>query len=637
MHFQIFFGLVLARHVSAALAPCANTSSAEYDYIVVGAGAGGGPLASRLAINGYKVLLMDAGHYVFNDNTTIPAYQARATEDPQIVLDYEVAHYPPGGQANVTMWYPRGSALGGSTVMNALIHLRPQDYDLDKMASELNDSSWSSTSMRSYLTDKIENNLYIPEATGKPLTYGYGGWLSTDWPSLDFLLAPGNVDTQLLDLVTNVVTAVTPVKGDDYNGDPSNDGVEGGTAVVITKDSAHNRSSVRDHIVATQAAYSQQLFLQTDTMATKILTCAGSDGTPVAYGVEAASGQALIPVHRMFAGKPPGGLNTTTYTAKREVIVSAGTFQTPQLLMLSGIGPADQLSAFSIPVVKNASGVGANLQDRIEMTVIWELKDNFTVFEGCTFQDNPSDDPCLEEWIQDGHQNIYSSGPALWANVYKSNETLEYLDVWSMWGPGAFHGYFKGYEVLFAQEAGNHFNNILLKAHTSSKGWVRLTGADPQDLLDINKNQFQTAEDLQDLEAMVEAINKTRALWAEKPGMNSHSVGETWPGPDVQTDEQLRDFVTQNTWGHHACCTAAIGTDDDPNAVLDKDFKVRGVNNLRVVDASAFPWIPGGFGLAFFICRPTEAHGGLNAGMFMTTAIYQISEKAADAVMADAK
>ncbi|KAF7350755.1 Choline dehydrogenase [Mycena sanguinolenta] len=601
--FRFFWGLVLARHVSAALAPCANTSytsSAEYDYIgtfvleraftsalkltfraVVGAGAGGGPLASRLAINGYKVLLMDAGHYVFNDNTTIPAYQARATEDPQITLDYEVAHYPPGGQANVTMWYPRGSALGGSTVMNALIHLRPQDYDLDKMASELSDSSWSSTSMRSYLTDKIENNLYIPEATGKPLSYGYGGWLSTDWPSLDFLLAPGNVDTQLLDLVTNVVTAVTPVKGDDYNGDPSNDGVEGGAAVILTKDSAHNRSSIRDHIVATQAAYPQQLFLQTDTMATKILTCAGSDGTPVAYGVEAASGQALLPVHRLFAGKPPGGLNTTTYTAKREVIVSAGTFQTPQLLMLSGIGPADQLSAFSIPVVKNASGVGANLQDRIEMTVIWELKDNFTVFEGCTFQDNPSDDPCLEEWIQDGHQNVYSSGPALWAHVYKSDETLEYLDVWSMWGPGAFRGYFKGYELLFEQEAGNHFNNVILKAHTSSKGWVRLTGADPQDLLDINKNQFQTAEDLQDLEAMVGAINKTRALWAEKA-----------------RHEQ------------------PLGTDDDPNAVLDKDFKVRGVNNLRVVDASAFPWIP---------------------GMFMTTSIYQISEKAADAVMADAK
>jgi hypothetical protein len=130
-----------------------------------------------------------------------------------------------------------------------------------------------------------------------------------------------------------VLTAVSPVSGTDCNGDPSNDGVEGGAAVILTKDSAHNRSSVRDHIMATKAAYPSNLILQTDTFATKILTCTtGSD--ILAYGIEAASGPALIPVHRMFAGKPAGGLQTTRYTAKQEVIVSAGTFQTPQLLMV---------------------------------------------------------------------------------------------------------------------------------------------------------------------------------------------------------------------------------------------------------------------------------------------------------------
>ncbi|KAF7326412.1 Choline dehydrogenase [Mycena venus] len=607
MRFQTFFGvlLVVAHHVSAALPACEDTSTAEYDYIVVGAGAGGGPLASRLAINGFKVLLMDAGHYVFNDNTTIPLYLARSNEDPQMALDYEVAHYPPGGQANVTMWYPRGSALGGSTVMNALIHLRPHNYDLDKMASELKDNSWSASSMRKYLTDKIENNLYIPKIIGQFLSYGYGGWLSTDFPPLNLLLSLNNLDLQLLDILTSIITAVTPVAGTDYNGDPSNDGVEGGAAVILTKDAAHNRSSVRDHIIATQAAFPKNLILQTDTMATKILTCAGTGGEPVAYGVEAASGQALIPVHRQFAGKPAGGLETTVFKAKREVIVSAGTFQTPQLLMLSGIGPAAQLSAHNISVVKDAPGVGTNLQDRIEMTVIWQLKQNYTLFQGCTFQDNKASDPCLKEWIEGGHENVYSSGPAVWAYASKSDPSLEYLDMWSMWGPGAFRGYFRGYPTILAEEAKNHFNNVLLKGRS-----------DPQDLLDINKNQFQTTEDLHDLQVMVDAIKKTRALWAAKSGMNSNSIRETWPGPDVQTDDQLKDFVTKNAWGHHVCCTAAIGADGDANAVLDKDFKVRGVGNLRVVDASAFPWIP---------------------GFFMTTAIYQISEKAADAVIANAK
>ncbi|KAJ7602933.1 choline dehydrogenase [Mycena polygramma] len=617
MRFAAFSGalLLVARRVAAALPACGDTSTAEYDYIVVGAGAGGGPLASRLALNGYKVLLMDAGHYVFNDNTTVPLYLARSNEDPQMALDYEVAHYPASGPANVTMWYPRGSALGGSTAMNALIHLRPHNYDLDKMASELKDDSWSATSMRQYLTDKIENNLYIPEIIGSFLTYGYGGWLSTDFPPLNLLLSLNNLDLQLLDILTAIITAVTPVAGTDYNGDPNNDGVEGGAAVILTKDEAHNRSSVRDHIIATNKAHPKNLVLQTDTMATKILTCASGSDT-VAYGVEAASGAALIAVHRQFAGKPAGALQTKTYTAKREVIVSAGTFQTPQLLMLSGIGPAAHLAEHNISVVQDLPGVGANMQDRIEMTVVWEVKRNYTLFQGCTFGDSMGADPCLKEWANGGHENVYSSGPAVWAHVYKSDPSLEYLDVWSMWGPGSFRGYFKGYPPILAREAVNHFNNVILKAHTSSKGWVRLTGPDPQDVLDINKNQFQTAEDLQDLEITKDAVKKTRALWASKSGMNSNSVKETWPGPDVQTDDEIKDFIVKNAWGHHVCCTAAIGVDGDPNAVLDKDFKVRGVKNLRVVDASAFPWIP---------------------GMFMTTAIYQISEKAADAVMADAK
>ncbi|CAK5273933.1 unnamed protein product [Mycena citricolor] len=605
-----------ARQAAAALATCPDTSSAEYDYIVVGAGAGGGPLASRLALNGFKVLLMDAGHNVYNDNTTVPLYLARANEDPQMTLDYEVTHYPPTGPGNVTKWYPRGSALGGSTAMNALIHLRPHDWDLDTMATELKDPSWGSTKMRSYLTNKIENNLYIPQIIGSFLSYGYGGWLNTDFPPLNLLLSLNNLDLQLLDILTSVITAVLPVAGTDYNGDPANDGVAGGAAVILTKDSAHNRSSVRDHIMATNQAHPNNLILQTDTYATKIHTCTTGGNNIVAYAVEAATAPALIPVHRSFTGKPAGGLQTKLYTAKREIIVSAGTFQTPQLLMLSGIGPAAHLAQHNITLVKDLPGVGSNLQDRIEMTVIWEMKKNFTLFNGCKFTDSMAVDPCLDTWSQDGHSNIYSSGPAVWAHTYRSNESLPYLDMWSMWGPGAFEGYYKGYPVILAEQSVNHFNNVLLKAHTSSKGWVRLTGSDPQDLLEINKNQFQTAEDLEDLQVMVDAVKKTRALWAAKSGMNSNSLGETWPGPNVQTDDELKEFIIQNAWGHHVCCTAAIGADGDPNAVLDSNFKVRGVNNLRVVDASSYPWIP---------------------GMFMTTATYQISEKAADVITAAAR
>ncbi|KAG8682825.1 hypothetical protein FRC08_014701 [Ceratobasidium sp. 394] len=283
--------------------------------------------------------------------------------------------------------------------------------------------------------------------------------------------------------------------------------------------------------------------------------------------------------------------------------------------MLSGIGDPNQLAKYNIPTVANLPGVGANLQDRIEMTIVWRLKQNHTLLNGCLFGDTFAD-PCLKEWAEGGHKNVYSSGPAVWAHAYKSSASLPYLDVWSMWGPGAFKGYFPGYPVELNQNIGNSFNNVILKAHTSSKGWVRLTGSDPQDLLEINKNQFQTDEDLKDLEILKDAVKKSRNLWASRPGLRGHTVEEVWPGSAVQTDDQIRAFLKENAWGHHVCCTAKMGTDDDVNAVLNKDFQVRGVSNLRVVDASVFPDIP---------------------GMFVTTPIYQISEKAADVMTTFAK
>ncbi|KAG8714560.1 hypothetical protein FRC09_017494 [Ceratobasidium sp. 395] len=604
-------GATIVGTSTATLAACPSPGSAEYDYIVVGAGAGGGPLAARLAINGYKVLLMDAGHDVDNFNTTVPAYLARVTEDPELALDYYVQHYPPG-QPEVKKWYPRAAAIGGCTAHNALIHLRPHDYDLNTWAARFKDPSWSANNMRKYLTDLIERNQYIPRAIGSALSYGYKGWLWTDYAPLQLLLSPKWLDLQFIDLLTNIVTAVSPVGFTDYNNNLS-DGVEGGAAIIITKDLAHNRSSVRNHLLDTRKSLPDRLQFATDTLATKVLTCADSSGKPRAYGVEAASGNALLPVAKRFTGKR--SLERKQYLAKYEVVVSAGTFQTPQLLMLSGIGDSNQLAKYNIPTVANLPGVGANLQDRIEMTLVWKLQKNHTVLNGCRWGDDFSD-PCLKEWAEQGHLDAYSSGPAVWAHAYKSSPSLPYLDVWSMWGPGAFKGYYPGYSLEVSQNIGNSFNNVILKAHTSSKGWVRLTGSDPQDVLDINKNQFQTAEDLKDLEILKDAVKKSRDLWASRLGLNGHSVEEVWPGAAVQTDDQLRAFLREYAWGHHVCCTAKMGTDDDANAVLNKDFQVRGVSGLRVVDASVFPEIP---------------------GMFVTTPIYQISEKAADVMIAFAK
>ncbi|CCO27570.1 hypothetical protein BN14_01553 [Rhizoctonia solani AG-1 IB] len=156
---------------------CPSTTNSQYDYIVVGAGAGGGPLAARLALNGYKVLLLEAGPDSYQNNVTIPFYFGRTTEDEKLALDYEVDHYT--SPNNVTAWYPRSQGIGGSTIHNALIHMRAQNWDFDNIADITGDSSWRSSSMQKYLT-RLEKNLYVPEQAGGSLGYGYDGWLSTN-------------------------------------------------------------------------------------------------------------------------------------------------------------------------------------------------------------------------------------------------------------------------------------------------------------------------------------------------------------------------------------------------------------------------------------------------------------------------
>lgn len=153
--------------------------------------------------------------------------------------------------------------------------------------------------------------------------------------------------------------------------------------------------------------------------------------------------------------------------------------------------------------------------------------------------------------------------------------------------------------------------------HRSSRnnaGTIELRLTDPRDTLIINFNSFDSGvtaneADEKDLQAVYESMQFSRKIF------DDGGFEEVWPGPNVTTEAELKDFIRREAWGHHACCTAAIGADEGPNAVLDSDFRVRGVDGLRVVDASVFPKI---------------------AGWYIALPIYMISEKAADVILADA-
>ncbi|KAJ7157651.1 hypothetical protein C8R43DRAFT_1125323 [Mycena crocata] len=599
----IFLCLVFAQATSA-IPTCPDRSDSEFDFVVVGSGVGGGPVAARLAEHGFSVLVVDAGHDVVNVNTTIPFYFGRAVEDPQLELNYTYDEYSPGSKFwRNNAWYPRARALGGSAVHNGLVNnIAATESDLNDLAAMFNDPTWSYRNMRNYFK-RIEHNLYLNKSDPD---HGFHGWLKTSLNPASILENPQFADAQLLDIVNTLATSAPSI--DDINSVASNAAIGVGSP-SYTIDEQHNRSSVHDRLVKVKESTKGKLHFTLDTLATKIVTCASGAGRhPTAYGVEIAPGAALA-VASNFKGKRH--LKTELVTVRHEVIVSAGVFQSPQLLMLSGIGDRDELLRHGIEPIVHLPGVGTNLQDHDEVSNVWTLKQNHTVLSNCTVLYTPEDDPCLEQWTDTGHENIYSFGPTLSMVMSRSSPDLAEPDIMTYWVPGAFRGFFRGFVDEFVN-IHNAITAVVLKAHASSRGVVRLTGSHPQDALRIEKHHFESTGGREDIVSIREAIKAARSV-VDHPNITMHVESQVFPGPDVQTDEQIEDHIMEHVFGHHACCTNSIGADDDPNAVLDGNFRVRGVKNLRVVDISSWPNAP---------------------GFFVTTSTYMISEKAADVIIA---
>ncbi|OPB40331.1 choline dehydrogenase [Trichoderma guizhouense] len=622
-----------------------------YDYVVVGSGPGGGPLAARLALAGYKVLLMDAGDDEGNMlDQEIPILNLESTEDPSQEWDYFVQHYdnqtlqetdskftwelpdgsrfvgsnPPAGAKPLGIWYPRAGTLGGCAGHNVMVTLTPQDSDWETVASITGDNSWNPDSMRQYW-ERVEDNLYLPNGTSG---HGFNGWLETSLTQVDLWLGD--------DRIMNIVRAAATVVGNgvssmsaayqqwltgDINSDsPTRDFTEGLFQVPeAVKQPSWDRAGPRDFILQVANAVNSDgsrkyhLDVRLESLVTKI-RFDQSGPVPKAVGVDFLAGQSLYSADPRFsASKAPTGKGSVNVT--REVIISTGTFNTPQLLKLSGVGPAAELKSFDIPVIVDLPGVGTGMTDRYEVTVVQKSTQDFTLFNGCTLLSTP-DDPCLLQW-ENNHTSpgIYSSnGIVLGIPMKSSVASPDTADILMAGIPGDFHGYFPGYsKIAFADT--QHFAFIVLKAHNRNHaGTVTLLSNNPQDTPNIHFRSFQTGGD-EDVQAVYEGVEFLRQL-----NGNLSLVDDTWtevvPGPDVQTEEEIKDFVRREAWGHHACCSARIGADDDSTAVLDSKFRVRGTTGLRVVDASVFPEIP---------------------GYFIVSAVYIISEKAADVIIADAK
>jgi choline dehydrogenase len=622
--------------------------NAKYEYIIVGSGAGGGTLAARLAEQGRKVLVLEAGGdplqmkggdaYVPDGNRLpedyqIPVFHALSTENEAMSWDFWVRHYQNdelqkrddnyrenwGGQRVDGVLYPRGGCLGGCTAHNAMITVYPHSADWDEVAELTDDTSWSADNMRKYF-EKMENckhRLFLYRWLAKlgfnPTRHGWNGWLQTEKSIPKTALR----DRDLVKTLTASIKAEVIALGDllsriewfiQGQADPNDwrlvrknaSGIH--YAPLLTRN--HSRLGTRERLVEVQGSYPNNLTIELNALATRVLF----DGNNRAIGVEYLKGERLYQAHKKPSREP--GERREAH-ATREVILAGGVFNTPQLLMLSGIGPSQELGKHGIPVRVDLPGVGTNLQDRYEVGVVNRMRSDWEVLKGAKYAKG---DPQYAEW-ESKRTGVYTSNGAVLAVIKRSRLQRPLPDLFCFAVLGRFPGYSPGYSVAIPKHL-NYLTWAILKAHTkNTAGEVRLKSADPRERPYVNFRYFDEGNDIQgeDLDSVVEGIKFVRKLTATLKAKGLIAEEEL-PGDKVQSDDDLRDFVKYQSWGHHASCTCPIGRDGDPRAVLDKNFKVRGTRSLRVVDASIFPKIP---------------------GFFIVSSVYMAAEKAADVILTE--
>ena len=581
----------------------------------------------NLARAGMRVLLLEAGGADENYHYSVPAFHGDATEDEALRWDYFVRHYADDERSRLDpkfraehdgVWYPRAGTLGGCTAHNAMITIAGPRSDWDAIAAELDDPSWSGEAMRGYF-ERVERCTYVrwwQRLLGNRRRHGYDGWLSTSLPDATVALHDPSLLGEILSAaraeLRSAVGGLSRIE--DFHRylrtwlDPNDWRVAGGGLRglwLVPLATAHGRrTGTREHILRAAAEPHGNLVVQTHALVARVvlddgLTAVGVEylDVPHAYG---ADPRAAHPTQPIAASK--------RVLVRNEVILAGGAFSTPQLLKLSGIGPREELEAHGIPVRIDLPGVGENLQDRYEVGVVSRLRDDrFTLLDGCSFAPPVGDgaeDRCFTAWRHG--KGAYTSNGAVVAIVPRA-------DLFIFGLPARFEGYYPGYSGDLARQR-DVFTWAILKAHTqNTAGSVTLRSRDPRVTPRIDFRYFDEGSPGgdEDLDAVVWGVEFVRRM-AHRSGMDA---AELVPGGSVGTPAEVREFVRTHAWGHHASCTCKIGRDDDPMAVLDGRFRVRGARNLRVVDASAFPRIPG-----YFIVTPT----------------YMISEKASDAVLADA-
>jgi len=606
-------------------------SGLEWDYVIVGSGAGGGTLAARLVEAGMRVCVLEAGGDArrseaerLPDDYEVPGFHAFSCENPAMSWDFQVRHYDKeaqqmrdpkydGSRGGVS--YPGGATLGGSTAHNAMIFMLPHESDWDDIAHRTQDNSWHSSHMRQYVR-RIEACGYQPlwrvlRRLGiDPTGHGWEGWLHTQAPIVLDALQDEAMDRFLADSTKAFLRTLRhPLRrvrhwllgAGDPNFRPRRGRSFEGLCYTPLATCGHQRIGARERLRQAQAANPDRLHIELHALATRVLL--DSDGT--ARGVEYLKGERLYGAGG--ARSPTQGIRREV-RVRREVILCGGTFNTPQLLMLSGIGSAAKLRAHGIQVRADLPGVGCNLQDRYEVAVTHRMTQPWALREGALFERG---DRMWRRW-KTFREGLYASNGAALSVIHKSAHDLPEPDIFCMALPARFEGYFPGFSK-WIRDTPDALTWSILKAHTHNRaGTVTLQSADPRRPPRVDFRYFEEGSpgSERDLEALVGAIQLVRRL--TRPLIDTGVVAEECaPGPHVSDVGALGEYVRNTAWGHHACGSCAMGPEKD-GGVINSRFAVHRTQGLRIVDASIFPRIP---------------------GFFLVSAVYLIAEKAADTIM----
>ncbi|KAF2736119.1 FAD/NAD(P)-binding domain-containing protein [Polyplosphaeria fusca] len=661
---RVLLPLSAAQLVVSARAPCAASKEIAnktniYDYVVTGSGPGGGTIAVNLARAGHSVLLIEAGGDESDDIFSQILSLGQMSLSPSLSWSFYVKHDDDLERAkryNLMVWrlkngelwvgqdpaveghrdaerlgvyYPRGATLGGSAIVNAAATFLPSNSDWDYFDKGVGDGIWSGKEMRRVF-EKIEHNNYLEAGTPG---HGFNGWLQTIiadrsvYPSASPRLKILQAALRLLGKDPSKV--IDYLVTDPNNLDPNRDKEEGLFALPFHGTRTWKRFSPRDRILATRNETSTNgtlkypLNLQLQSLTTKVLfdTCGDK---PKAIGVEYLEGASMYKGDTRY-NATMGKIGQAF--ARKEVIVAGGTFNSPQILQLSGVGPRELLQKHNITVVADLPGVGRNLQDNYEMPVVGLAKtamaDPVDPSEpNCTF--GAPRDPCVDAWKKGEGPYARAGGNGL-CMLLKTNHSADgERDVLMFSTPG---GAFRGFKPNTNQNFGMppetaSWSTVKMHPHNTA-GFVQIRSSNPRDTPEINFMYFAEGAET-DMGAILDTVSFGRRSFfgTETPVGPVESREPPCPKGDIGDDGYCRDSAPDTQWiqdqvfGHHPTSTCSVGPDSNPLAVLDTRLRVRGVQRLRVVDASAFPRIP---------------------GAFPAVSTFMLSEKASQLVLEDAR